>query len=222
MDDPQLSIIKKYHHHGGAVRRAWWHGYGINSHPPPATSLRWVDRGRVRRNLFNYVIRLRKKLFSAGINFILFFTSTELDRLQNDHIAPPLRSPPATHHLLSIPRRARVFLVGCCVAFVVWRPSKVTTYFFFHLLSSINSTAKQWHGVHPTRSAPAASPTQCPSHLRCRLMVGCCVPPSNGGHLRLTHPPPLSFLSINSSPQTIGTVLPRRSAPAASPLRRLP
>jgi hypothetical protein len=35
---------------------------GINSRPPPATSSRWVGRGRIQRNLFNYVNRLRKKI----------------------------------------------------------------------------------------------------------------------------------------------------------------
>ena len=56
----------------------------------------------------------KKKLFSEGVYFILVFTSTELDRIQNDHIAPPLRSPPVVLPLLSLPRPAWLFLVGCC------------------------------------------------------------------------------------------------------------
>ena len=56
----------------------------------------------------------KKKLFSEGVYFFLVFTSSELDRIQNDHIAPPLRSPPVVRPLLALTRPAWLFLVGCC------------------------------------------------------------------------------------------------------------
>jgi len=57
---------------------------------------------------------LRKKFFSKGVYFNLVFTSTELDRIQNDHIAPPLPSLPVVRPLVSLPRPAWLFLVVCC------------------------------------------------------------------------------------------------------------
>ncbi len=45
----------------------------------------------------------------------------------------------------------------------------------------------------PTRSAPVASPLQRPPHRQRQLLVGCCVPPSNGGHLRPRVHPSLYF-----------------------------
>jgi hypothetical protein len=127
------------------------------------------------------------------------------------------------------PRRSRIISYpspiapACFWLVVVWHSLsgghlRTQLYFFFQLLSSINSTAKKWQGVYPTRSAPAVSPPQCPSHLRRRIMVGCCVPPSNGGHLRLTHPPPLSyFCQLIRRTKRQAAVLPTRSDPA-SPL----
>ena len=40
--------------------RVYWHGYGINSLPPPETSSWWVGLGRIRRVLFNCVNCPRK------------------------------------------------------------------------------------------------------------------------------------------------------------------
>jgi len=64
--------------------------------------------------LLDSLNQLRKKLFSKGVYFNLVFTSTELERIQKDHIAPPLRPPPAVRPLVSLPRPAWLFLVGCC------------------------------------------------------------------------------------------------------------
>jgi hypothetical protein len=110
------------------------------------------------------------------------------------------------------------------VAFVVWWPSKVITVCFLSIIiiDQFDGQTMAWCPSH-LRPAPAASPPQCPSYLRRRLMVGCCVPPSNGGHLRLTHPPPLSFLSFNLSHQTTGSHPPRTFQPglASSPMQSL-
>jgi hypothetical protein len=124
---------------------------GINSHPPPATSSRWVGQGRIRRNLFNYVNWLRKKKFSEGIYFILFFNLLKLEHPQNGQIVPPLRSPTVVPRVPSFPCCARMFLVGCCVLFVVWRPRKATTYFILLIFLSINSAAE----ATPRRSPDA-------------------------------------------------------------------
>ena len=68
----------------------------------------------------------------------------------------------------------------------------------------------------PTRSAPVpvASPLQRPPHRRRQLSVGCCVPPSNGGHLRPRVRLSLYFLSINSTPQTTGSRPPNTFRPS--------
>ncbi len=126
---------------------------------------------------------------------ILFFTSTKFKRLKKKiTMCPPCT--PLWSHIISYP--FPVVLVCFCLVVVWYLASGSHLRSFFLLLLS-------WHGIHPTCSAPAASPPQFSSHLRRQLMVGCCVPPSNGSHLRLMHLPPLSFLSINSSHQMIGS-----------------
>ncbi len=78
---------------------------------------------------------------------------------------------------------------------------------------------------HPhTHSAPVTSHLQCPSHRRCQLLVGCCVPPSNGGHLRQRVLPSLYFFcQINIPPQTTGNRPPHMFRPglASSPMHPL-
>ena len=71
--------------------------------------LRSLSKGFIR-----FFELAKKKIFSKGVYFILVFTSAELDRIQNDRIAPPLRSPPVMHPLLSLPCPAWLFLVGFC------------------------------------------------------------------------------------------------------------
>ena len=74
-------------------------------------------------------------------------------------------------------------------------PSKAMTYFIFDLLFPFNSTPGTKRLDPPTHSAPVAS-----------LLVGCCVPPLTGGHLRQRVRP--SFFSITSSPHTTENLLP--------------
>jgi hypothetical protein len=76
----------------------------------------------------------------------------------------------------------------------------------------------------PTRSALVASPLQRPPHCRRQLVVGYCVPPSNGGHLRPRVRPSIYFLLlINSTPQTTGSRPPHTFQPslASSPTHPL-
>jgi hypothetical protein len=58
--------------------------------------------------------------------------------------------------------------------------------------------------TNPTRSAPVASPLQRPPHRRRQLSVGCCVPPSNGGHLRPRVRPSLYFFGRLIQPPNDG------------------
>jgi hypothetical protein len=82
----------------------------------------------------------------------------------------------------------------------------------------------------PTRSAPVpvASPLQRPPHRRRQLSVGCCVPPSNGGHLRpRVRPFPFFFVSPFTAPQTMGdhhphAFLPSRVSSQSHPLTSKP
>jgi hypothetical protein len=76
--------------------------------------------------------------------------------------SPALPSAVATTllHLLCC---AGMLLVGCCVIFIRWRPSKATTYFccrFFFIDSPLQAMRQH----PPTRSAPVAFPLQCPFH----------------------------------------------------------
>ena len=58
---------------------------------PRATPSRWARRGPIRRILFNYLNRLRKKLISALIYFISFFSllPTRSPRNRASAAAPP-------------------------------------------------------------------------------------------------------------------------------------
>jgi hypothetical protein len=71
-------------------------------------------------------------LVNTTIFFKDFIPPAQLDRPQNDQIALPLRSPPVARPVLSLPRRARVFLVDCCVCFIGRRSSNATMYFIFY------------------------------------------------------------------------------------------
>ena len=62
------------------------------------------------------------------------------------------------------------------------------------IFSSLNSTA-QTMGQRPTPPLSPRAPSPPPMIHRCRrLSVGCCVPPSSGGHLRPRVSPSLYFL----------------------------
>jgi len=60
---------------------------------PPATPSRWARRGPIRRILFNYLNRLRKKIISALIYFISFFSLLPTRSPRNRCDRAPLTSP---------------------------------------------------------------------------------------------------------------------------------
>jgi hypothetical protein len=86
-------FVKKEDHHGEAVRQVQRHGYFKFSRPPRAIPSRWARRGPIRRILFNYLNRLRKKIISALIYFISFFSLLPTRSPQNRCDRAPLTSP---------------------------------------------------------------------------------------------------------------------------------
>ncbi len=133
---------------------------------------------------------------------------------QSIRASPALPSAVATT-LLHLLCRAGVLLVGCCVIFIRRWPSKATTYFHCRFFSLLVCRSKRRDNTPPTHSALVAFPLQCPFHRRGQLLVGCCVPPSNGGHLRPRVLPSLYFFCwFISHPKWRATVLPTCSNPA--------
>jgi hypothetical protein len=145
---------------------------------------------------------------------------------KNNGIVLPPRLPLVAPPLHSLLRRGRLFwLVVVCKIFnrrpSTPRAQPISLFFCcsppFDALNNGTTT--------PTRSAPVASPLQRPPHRRQQLLVGCCVPPSNGGHLTRPRVRPFSqfFLSINSTPQTTGSRPPHTFQPslASSPTHPL-
>jgi hypothetical protein len=95
------------------------------------------------------------------------------------------------------------------------RPRCILIFFIF--CRSIRRP-KQWDNV-PHTFCPVASPLQRPPHRQRHLSVGCCVPPSNGGHLRpMVRPSIYFFFRLIRPPKRRAAVLPTRSDPASSPL----
>ncbi len=111
---PNFETSKNYINHGQAERWARWQAIGWIATPPPGASSRWVGRDSWQRILLDSLNWLRKKIFIDCIYFILFFASSKLDRVQNNHVASPLWSPPVAHPFVTLPRCARGILVGCC------------------------------------------------------------------------------------------------------------
>ncbi len=122
--------------------------------------------------------------FSKNIDFIIIWCTSQLDCPQT--IDSPI--PPAPLCSSNYPPSplccAGVLLVGRCVIFIRRRPSMATTYFCWRFFSSLICCSKQRDNNPPTRSALVAFPLQCPFHRWCQILVGCCVSPLNGGHLR--------------------------------------
>jgi hypothetical protein len=99
---------------------------------------------------------------------------------------------------------------------IKWRPSKAKGLIFslFLIFLSLNSTA-QTMGQHPTPPLSPSAPSPPPMIHRChQLWVGCCIPPSSGGHLRPRVGPSLYFLmwlnsmSPRQAPMTVSANLP--------------
>jgi len=162
--------------------------------------LRSLSKGFIR-----FFELAKKKIFSKGVYFILVFTSAELDRIQNDHIAPPPALPAGRASSL-IPPPSRMVVFGwllCVLASfgVLFRPRRI---FLFYYLS-INSTAGRMTWRHPTRSAQVGSLLHRFPHRLRQLFFDCCVVPQKSDH-QGQHPVSLSlfFDSINSPPQTMG------------------
>ena len=127
---------KKQDHHGEAVRRVQRHGYFKYSHPPWATPLRWARGGPIRRILFNYLNRLRKKLFSTLIYFISYFNLLPTRSPRNRCDRATLTCPSSRESSLVPPLTClRVFGWLLC-KIVVRRPPKATiSFIFFNFLS---------------------------------------------------------------------------------------
>jgi hypothetical protein len=106
---PDFETSKKCINHGRAERWGATAGYGINSHPTPGSLFAMGWSRSLSKDLFTFFKSAKKKnyLLMASILFI------RIDRLQHDHISSPLRSPPVARPFMYLPRRARVFLVGC-------------------------------------------------------------------------------------------------------------
>jgi hypothetical protein len=130
----------------------------------------------------------------ASILFYFYLLPTQSSPKQFSRPSPAC-SPTLGHRLHSLLHRARVLLVGCCVISSSGghlRPRRILSSIFF--LVQFAARNKETTPPHTFQSAPAVSPLQCPSHRRCQLLVGCCVPPSNGGHLRPRVRPSLYFV----------------------------
>jgi len=84
------------------------------SRPPRATPSRWARRGPIRRILFNYLNRLRKKLISALIYFISFFSLLPTSP-RNRCDRAPLTYPLGSTSRMIPPPSCLQFLVACCV-----------------------------------------------------------------------------------------------------------
>ncbi len=125
-----------------------------------------VLEGDGPNNQYNYVNRARKKLIIKLIDFILVFTPTPNSIVPKTMVSPFPRSPPPVEspRLLSLLRRARVLLVGCCVLSLIFGRLSPRRIFFSHQFSSINSTAKAMTWRPPARYAPVVSPLQCTPH----------------------------------------------------------
>ena len=126
---------------------------------------------------------------------ISFYPRAQIDCPQTIESRSTLHSTLAKLPRIAPSSSAR-FLVGWCLWLSGWEPSKAMTKFMFDLyFPSIRFNSKpntKWEHL-PTCSSLVTSSLQRPSHCLCWLFVGCCIPPSNGSHLRLTHPPSLYF-----------------------------
>jgi hypothetical protein len=110
---PDFETSKKYINHGRAERWGATAGYGINSHPTPGSLFAMGWSRSLSKDLFTFFESAKKKNYLLRHLFYFIFYIIRIDRLQHDHISSPLRSPPVARPFIYLPRRARVFLVGC-------------------------------------------------------------------------------------------------------------
>jgi hypothetical protein len=153
--------LKKYYHHGGAVCRAQRHGrWCLN--PPPPGNLFVMSRVRAHMKDFLLLCKLAREMIYLVKASILFYFLQQPNSIVSKTIILSLPCAPHWSRIISYPSPVAP---ACFWLVVVWHSLsgghlRSRLYFFFQLLSSINSMAKQWHGVHHTRSSPAASPPQ--------------------------------------------------------------
>ena len=96
------------------------------SRPPRATPSRWARRGPIRRISFNYLNRLRKKLISALIYFISFFSLLPTRSPRNRCDRAPLTSPSGRASCM-IPFPSCLHIFGWLLCKIVVRlPPKTT------------------------------------------------------------------------------------------------
>jgi len=97
-------------------------------------SLQPLRDGLLRALLKDFIelckLAKKKKLLHSSVVFY-FLTSSQFDHPKIDPIALPLRPGEVTHSFLPLCRCNHVFLVDCCVLFVVSRPPKPRSLLFF-------------------------------------------------------------------------------------------
>ncbi len=116
---------------------------------------------------------------------------------QNDWLTHPCIPPPVALPLNSLLYRARMFLVGCCVVYIIpWRPPKARMYYILLIFSSCKSSHQTIGRCPPTRSPPLrASTLTSPPPLPPNI-VGCWVLWSIRSHLRPEPGASLYFLML--------------------------
>ncbi len=175
-----------------------------------------LSKGGVRGFLFTLWSSGEIIVFSKHIDYNLIYYPTRLP--PNDRFVLPLCSPCG----LQLPSFTSFVAPACFWLVVVWfsfvgghlRPQRIFVVVFFLLICR----SKQRDNTPP--HVPSRLPLlfNTPPTIDANFLVGCCVPPSNGGHLRQRVLPSLNFFcQLISHPKQRATVLPTHSNPA-SPL----
>ena len=121
----------------------------------------------------------------------------------NDTKTFPPRSPPSAPPLYRPPYRFCRFLVGCYVPPLIGGHLKATMYFNMIFFVVAHFDTPNDTTTFPPRSPPSAPPLYRNLFRIRRLLVGCCVVPSIGGHLRSRPCLPLNIsIGLVLAPQT--------------------
>jgi len=148
-------------HHGGAVCRVQRHGCCGSDKTLPVPSSQWGGRGRCRTILFNYVNRLRKKLISKLINFILYLLYSQLNPPPKRwYRISPTRPARRTSPPYSPPSRLSVFGWLLCLFTSFYghlRPRRI--FIFVYFCSSVRRPKRRQHAPHTLPAQRASSPT---------------------------------------------------------------